>query len=61
MKFLEVELEAERRVMEGKGPRRKISHKIYIGLIVYFRVPEGTVYPSAHTADRNFNDKKENT
>lgn len=36
MKFLEVELEAERRVMEGKGPRREVSHKIYIGSIVYF-------------------------
>lgn len=61
MKFLEVELEAERRVMEGKGPRREVSHKIYIGSIVYFWVPEGTIYPSAHTADRNFTDKKENT
>lgn len=51
---LEVGLEEKRKVGEGEKTKKKVSHKIHAGPIVYFWVPGGTVHPSVPMNDREF-------
>lgn len=42
------------KLQRGKGQRRKVSHEIHTGPVIYLWVPEGSVHPNVHMVDRDF-------